>query len=103
MRLWKVSGILLAACLIFYGGLTAALYWTMRQPLDRFGAVMRHVPPIAMAILPFGPIWMKVRAGALQPGVLAPDFDLPTVDHARRVRISEEYRDRPVVLIFGSY
>jgi len=103
MRLWKVSGILLAAGLFLYGGLTAALYWTMRQPLDRFGAVMRHVPGVAMAILPFEPIWMKVRAGALQPGSLAPDFDLPTVDHSRRVRISEEYRDRPVVLIFGSY
>jgi len=34
---------------------------------------------------------------------LAPDFELPTVDHTRRVRLSDECRDKPVVLIFGSY
>jgi hypothetical protein len=88
---------------LLYAGLTATLYWLMRQPLDRFGAVMRHVPGVAMAVLPFKPIWMKVRAGVLRPGDIAPDFDLSTVDRSRRVRISEEYRTKPVVLIFGSY
>jgi len=99
----RLTGILLASALLLYGALTAALYWTMRQPLDRFGAIMRHVPGVAMAVLPFEPIWMRVRAGMLQAGDTAPDFELPTVDHARRVRISEEYRGKPVVLIFGSY
>ena len=75
----------------------------MRQPLDRFGAIMRHVPNLAMAILPFEPMWMSARAGNLRPGDAAPDFVLPTVDHTRRVRISEECHSKPVVLIFGSY
>jgi hypothetical protein len=75
----------------------------MRQPLDRFGAIMRHVPNVAMAILPFEPMWMSARAGSLRPGDAAPDFDLPTVDHTRRVQMSNVYRNKPVVLIFGSY
>lgn len=103
MRIWRVTGILVGTCLLAYGVLTAALYWTMRQPLDRFGAIMRHVPGVAMAVLPFEPIWMRVRAGALRPGDIAPDFDLPVIDRSRRVRLSEEYGSRPVVLIFGSY
>ena len=75
----------------------------MRQPLDRFGAIMRYVPNVAMAILPFEPMWMSARAGSLRPGDTTPDFDLPAVDHTRRVRMSEECRSKPVVLIFGSY
>jgi len=103
MSVWKLAGLLLAACALGYGALTAALYWTMRQPPDRFGAVMRHMPGAAMMVLPFRPLWMSARAGRLAPGDRAPDFDLPLVDHSRRVRISQEYRERPVVLIFGSY
>jgi len=103
MSFLKAGAVLLAACGLLYAGLTAALYWTMHQPPDRFGAVMRHVPDAAMMVLPFRPLWMSARAGRLAPGDRAPDFDLPLVDHSRRVRISQEYRERPVVLIFGSY
>lgn len=103
MSLLKVAGISGAVCLALYGISTAALYWLMRQPLERFGAIMRHVPNVAMAILPFEPIWMSARAGGLRPGEMAPDFDLPMTDQSRRVRMSEEWRNQPVVLIFGSY
>jgi hypothetical protein len=103
MSVWRVTAIVASSCLLAYGALTASLYWLMRQPLDRFGAVMRHVPGVAMAALPFKPIWMRVRAGVIQLGDVAPDFDLPTVDRSRHVRISEAYRTQPVVLIFGSY
>jgi len=99
----KAAGIVVAVCVLVYGALTAALFWTMHQPLDRFGAIMRHVPDPAMMVLPFHPLWMSARAGHLRPGDLAPDFDLPLVDHSHKVRMSDEYRDRPVVLIFGSY
>ncbi len=64
---------------------------------------MRHVPNVAMAILPFEPMWMSARAGSLRPGDAVPDFTLPTVDHTRRIKLSDEYRNKPVVLIFGSY
>jgi len=103
MSFLKAGAMVLAACGLLYGALTAALYWTMHQPLDRFGAVMRHMPDAAMMVLPFRPLWMSARAGHLEPGEPAPDFDLPVVDHSLRVRISDEYRNRPVVLIFGSY
>lgn len=103
MRLLRVAVIVLAVCTVLYGMTTAALFLIMRQPPDQFGAFMRHVPDAAMSVLPFRPLWMSARAGHLQPGDRAPDFNLPTVDHTRRIRISEEYRDRPVVLIFGSY
>ena len=103
MRILKFAGVVLGVCVLLYGVLLAGLYWTMRQPLDRFGAIMKHMPDVAMVVLPFRPMWMSARAGSLRPGDIAPDFDSPTVDHARRVRIAEEYHGRPVVLIFGSY
>lgn len=103
MRFLKVAAVVLGGCILLYGVLIGAVYWTMRQPLDRFGAIMRHVPDVAMVVLPFRPMWMSARAGSLQTGDMAPDFDLPTVDHARRVRIADEYHSRPVILIFGSY
>jgi hypothetical protein len=31
---------------------SAALYAAMRQPPDRFGAIMSHVPTFAMIVLP---------------------------------------------------
>jgi peroxiredoxin len=56
-----------------------------------------------MMVLPFEPLWMSARAGRLRVGDAAPDFNLPMLDENRRVRLSEEVRERPVVLIFGSY
>ena len=39
----------------------------------------------------------------IRVGAPAPDFDLPTLDGQRRVRLSEFQGRQPVVLIFGSY
>jgi len=103
MTFLRVACYVCGGCIALYAASTAGLYWLMRQPLDRFGAIMRHVPNVAMAILPFEPMWMSARAGSLRPGDAAPDFDLPTVDHTRRVQMSNVYRNKPVVLIFGSY
>jgi hypothetical protein len=103
IKIFRVAGIALGGCALVYGVATAALYWAMRQPPERFGAIMTHVPGISMGILPFKPLWMSARAGRLRTGDPAPDFYLPTLDHKSRVRISDEYRGNPVVLIFGSY
>jgi hypothetical protein len=89
--------------LILWTVAAASLYSAMRQPPERFGAIMSHVPPAAMILLPFRPLWMSARAGTLQVGDVAPDFTLPTLHGDRRVTLSSEYRRRPVVLIFGSY
>jgi hypothetical protein len=75
----------------------------MRQTPDRFGAIMSHVPAFAMIVLPFRPLWMSARAGNLVVGDPAPDFALPVLHSDRVVRLSEKVRQRPVVLIFGSY
>lgn len=94
---------LVAVCVVVYGVAVAGLYAAMCQPPERFGAVMAHVPPLAMMVLPFKPLWMSARAGTLQPGDTAPDFSLPLLHGDRTVTLSQEYRQKPVVLVFGSY
>jgi hypothetical protein len=97
-----VAGILLAALCLLYGIATAGLYAAMRQPPETFGAIMSRAPMMSMMILPFKPLWMSARAGHLQVGDAAPDFELPALDGGK-VKLSETYRKRPVVLVFGSY
>ena len=75
----------------------------MRQTPESFGAIMSHVPSMAMIVLPFKPLWMSARTGTLQPGDPAPDFTLPMLIGGRSVTLSSEYSRKPVVLIFGSY
>ena len=98
---------MIAGCLACVAGLwvlaAAVLYGAMRQTPAGFGAFMSHVPTVAMIVLPFKPLWMSARAGHLAVGDLAPDFALPLVHGDRVVRLSEEIRKKPVVLIFGSY
>ncbi len=103
MKIARIAGIAVAALAGVYAIATATLYAAMCQPPERFGAIMSHVPIPAMMVLPFEPLWMSARAGRVQVGDAAPDFTLPMLDESRRVRLSEEYRERPVVLIFGSY
>ncbi|OLE78380.1 MAG: hypothetical protein AUF76_19310 [Acidobacteria bacterium 13_1_20CM_2_65_9] len=97
-----VAGILVS-CALLWGAASGALYAAMRQPPERFGAIMSRVPAIAMIVLPFKPLWMSARAGTLQVGDPAPDFTLPLLHGDRAVTLSAEYRRKPVVLIFGSY
>lgn len=99
----KVIGWGVAVLVLLYGVAVAGIYAAMRQPPERFGAVMAHVPPVATMVLPFRPLWMSARAGTLKPGDTAPDFSLPLLHGDRKVTLSEEYRKKPVVLVFGSY
>ena len=100
MRKILVAGL---ALVLLYGVACAGIYTAMCQPPERFGAIMQHVPDFAFMILPFRPFWMSARAGSLKVGDAAPDFELPTLDHSRTVKLSSEYPSKPVVLIFGSY
>ncbi len=102
--MWRKRLLVLLVALVFvYGVATASLYAAMRQTPDAFGAIMARVPMIAMMILPFRPLWMSARAGHLEVGSAAPDFNLPLIDRSRTVQLSAEYRQKPVVLVFGSY
>ena len=99
----RLAGKIIAGVLVVYGLLTAGLYALMRQPPERFAKGMSKLPMISMMILPFEPLWMSARAGHLQIGDAAPDFDLQTVDKQSRVRLSSFRGVKPVVLVFGSY
>ena len=93
----------LAGLVLLYTVATAGMYVAMRQPPEKFGAIMAKVPMPAMIVMPFEPLWMSARAGTLNVGDQAVDFSLPALDGNRTVTLSDEYRERPVVLIFGSY
>lgn len=99
----KIAARVIGAIVLLWVVLTGALYAAMTRPPETFGAVMKHVPPIAMAILPFKPLWMSARGGHLEVGDTAPDFTLPALHGGGTVTLSQEYRDQPVVLVFGSY
>ena len=99
----KRLAVIVAGLAILYGVATASLYAAMRQTPDTFGAIMARVPMISMMILPFRPLWISARAGHLAVGSAAPDFNLPLIDRSRTVQLSAEYRQKPVVLVFGSY
>lgn len=103
MTFLRIAGITAATLAGVFAIAAAGLYAAMLQPPERFGAIMSYVPRHAMMALPFEPLWMSARAGRLHVGDAAPDFALPALDESRRVKLSEEYRERPVVLIFGSY
>jgi hypothetical protein len=98
----RIAARVLLTLVIVYAALVAGLAITMRQPPDKFGAVMAKVPPMAFAVLPFETLWMNARAGHLQVGDAAPDFTLKTVDGSKQVALSS-LRGQPVVLVFGSY
>ena len=93
----------LAALLILYFSVCAALYWSMTRPPDQFGQIMKKMPVAMMMVMPFETLWMRARGGRLAPGDMAPDFRLPTVNHAEVVQLSSFRGSKPVVLIFGSY
>jgi hypothetical protein len=102
-RALRAAAVLVVCVALLYGAATAALYAAMRQTPETFGRVMSHVPGFAMGVLPFKPLWMSARDGHLQVGDPAPDFALPALHGDRTVSLSNEYRHKPVVLVFGSY
>jgi hypothetical protein len=102
-RVLRVVGACVVCGVVVWGVAAAALYAAMRQPPETFGRIMSHVPTVAMVALPFKPLWMSARGGHLQVGDPAPDFALPMLRGDRTVMLSNEYRQKPVVLVFGSY
>ena len=104
--LGRIASKLPAAFAILVGAhllLCAGLYWAMCQPPDLFGRIMARTPFPMMMVLPFETLWKHARAGAINPGDSAPDFQLPTLDHKEMVRLSGFRGSRPVILVFGSY
>jgi hypothetical protein len=99
MRLLGRIGLIVV---LIYAALVGAMALAMRQPPDKFGAVMAKLPTVAYPLLPFKPLWLWARSGKLQIGQYAPDFALSGVD-GDQVRLSSFRSRKPVVLIFGSF
>ena len=97
-RLSKIA----AAVGVVYLGISAGLVAVMHRPV-LFGQVMRHVPEPAMMLIPFKQLWFLARAGGLQAGDMAPEFNLPAADNKSSISLASFRGQRPVVLIFGSY
>jgi hypothetical protein len=95
---WILGGLAVA-----YAVGTSAFYLVMRQPPERFGAIMAKLPMATMIVFPFEPLWMSARKGTLSVGDAAPDVTLPMVKGNEAVTLSNEWRERPVALVFGSY
>ena len=93
---------LLATLAIVYVAYLAAVFVVMRQPPDRFGRIMRHVPLPILMFAPVETMWNIARGGDLRIGDPAPDFSLPRSDKSGDVRLSALH-GKPVVLVFGSY
>ena len=103
MKPFKVVAAIATGLASAYLVFASALYVAMRQPPERFGAIMAKLPGAVLIVLPFEPLWMRAQRGNLCVGDQAPDFALPRLDGAGAVRLSAEFPERPVMLIFGSY
>jgi hypothetical protein len=106
----KLSGVrrVLLGLLIFlaivYLSCGAFIWWTMHQPPEVVGRVMAKMPkPAIFLLFPFETLWIHSRSGGLNVGDSAPDFSLRTVDKSESVQLSALNKQRPVVLVFGSY
>ena len=104
-RRWKalvlrVGLVLFVLWLAFVG----FMWHTMKQPPEKFGQVMMHMPvPAVFLAAPFETMWVRARAGDLKPGDMAPEFNLQTLDKTSYVALSSLLAKGPVVLVFGSY
>ncbi len=102
LRRWVVSAI--AVCVIAWLGFVAYIDWAMRQPPEVFGAVMARMPMPAFFVLPFETLWNRTRAGNLDAGDQAPAFTLKELQGSEGpVDMAALWKERPVVLVFGSY
>jgi hypothetical protein len=98
----RTLSVIAVVLLLLWGSFLVFIAWAMRQPPEKFGRVMMHIPMPAFFLFPFETMWTQARAGSVQPGDMAPNFRLPTPDHQSEVELSS-LRGKPVVLVFGSY
>jgi len=99
----RLFGILLLVIVFGYATLLFAVNRAMHQPPEQFGRFMSKMPVAVFLVSPFETLWTRARAGNLSVGDSAPDFTLPTFDKSAQVNLETIRKDRPVVLVFGSY
>ena len=100
----KRLGVVAVVLVVAYIAFGSVVWWAMNQPPETFGRVMKRMPgPVPFLLFPFETAWLDARAGKLQVGDAAPDFNLLKVDKTERVQLSTLNKQQPVVLVFGSY
>ena len=100
MRLFtRIAGALLVVYLAFLG----VIYALMNRPPERFASAIAKMPGPLFMVLPFETLWNRARAGSIDPGEMAPDFRLITLDRKSEIALTDFRGKRPVVLVFGSY
>jgi len=99
----RVLGILSLVIVCGYATLLFAMNRAMHEPPAQFGRFMSRMPVAVFLVAPFETMWTHARAGALNVGDSAPDFTLPAFDKSTQVNLATIRKDRPVVLVFGSY
>jgi thiol-disulfide isomerase/thioredoxin len=92
--------VIVLAPLYLIGG--TFMFVMMHQRPRAMSRVFDKIPMASWMVFPAESMWRWANRGTLEPGDLAPDFDLATVDGQSRVRLSS-LRGKPVVLFFGSY
>jgi len=92
-----------AVAALLYAGSAAVLFAFMRQPNAIAGKALSALPGPAFMLFPMQSLWCEARKGTLAVGDPAPDFELRARDGSGRVSLSSIRRDKPVVLVFGSY
>lgn len=88
---------------IVWAAYVALVYARMTATPGDFNRFMSGVPMPAMMVVPFETLWSRARAGTLQTGGQAPDFELSMHHGGGKARLSKSRGVRPVLLIFGSY
>lgn len=103
-RLRRIVLGLFLAVIVLYVAFAGFLWWAMHQSPEKFGRIMSKMPgPVVFMLFPFETLWVHARAGTLNVGDRAPDFTLLKVDKSGSIQLSELNKQRPVVLVFGSY
>ncbi len=94
-------GLTLAALYLAFG---SYILWAMHQPPEKFAKVMSRMPgPVPFLLFPFETAWLRARAGHLNIGDAAPEFNLSKLDKTAHIQLSTLNQNQPVVLVFGSY
>src|SRR4030095_2185098 len=82
-----------------YLSIGSYIWWAMHQPPEVFARVMMRMPgPLPFLLFPFETLWLRARAGYLNVGTPAPDFNLSKLDKTAHVQLSELNKQQPVVL-----
>ena len=96
---WKIA---IACLFLAWVGFLFAVNGAMHKSPEQFGYFMKKLPMPAYFFIPFETMWSRARAGTVNVGEQAPDFNLELHDKSGRVQLSS-FRGKPVVLVFGSY